>query len=42
MPFEIFLLPGLVCFAYGFYRALNYYKQENSDKEVGDNFNGHE
>lgn len=30
MPFEIFVLPGLLCFAYGFYRSLKHYNEEFS------------
>jgi len=28
MPFEIFLLPGLILFAYGFFRGHKRYKEE--------------
>ena len=32
MPFEIFLIPGLLCFAYGFLKARKYYNNEYSEK----------
>jgi hypothetical protein len=30
MPFEIFILPGILCFAYAFYKA---YHSSNAGKE---------
>lgn len=33
MPFEIFLVPGLLLFAYGFFKAKKYYEHELEEKE---------
>jgi hypothetical protein len=35
MPFEIFILPGLIFFAYAFFKAKSYYEKEYDEK--GDN-----
>jgi len=37
MPFEIFVIPGLICFAYGVLRGLKFYSKEyakNKDIDV--------
>lgn len=33
MPFEIFLIPGLLFFAYGFYKSKKYFEQQQELKE---------
>lgn len=33
MPFEIFLIPGLLFFAYGFYKSKKYFEQQQSKEE---------
>lgn len=33
MPFEIFLIPGLLFFAYGFYKSRKYFEQQQAKEE---------
>lgn len=33
MPFEIFIIPGLITFAYGFIRGLKYYTKVYNKEE---------
>jgi hypothetical protein len=29
MPFELFLLPGIVCLIFGFYKGMKFYKDND-------------